>query len=113
AQTADGTATAGVDYTAVGPITLTFPAGTISETFTVPVLGDLLDEPNETFVVNLNAPSLGRIARAQGVATIRDDDIAILSVNTVAIVEGDIGSQEAVFTVRLSTPSTRVVTVVA
>ena len=44
AQTADGTATAGVDYTAVGPVTLTFPAGTISQTFTVPVLGDLLDE---------------------------------------------------------------------
>ena len=93
AQTADGTATAGVDYTAVGPVTLTFPAGTISQTFTVPVLGDLLDETDETFVVNLSAPSLGRIARSQGLATIRDDDTAILSVDNVAIVEGDTGQR--------------------
>ena len=112
AQTADGTATAGLDYSAVGPVTLTFPAGTISQAFTVPVLGDLLDETDETFSINLTGPSHGRTDRAQGLATIRDDDTAILSVDNVAFAEGDIGSEDAVFTVRLSTPSTRAVTVV-
>ena len=53
----DGTATAGSDYTAPGPIRLTFPPGTISQPLIVAVTGDLLDEPDETFLVNLTAVS--------------------------------------------------------
>src|SRR5690606_23063191 len=43
--TANGTATAGQDYTAVSG-TLTFNPGTTSQTIVVPVLGDTLDEAN-------------------------------------------------------------------
>ena len=52
--TADGTATAGSDYTAASG-TLTIPAGQTSGTITVLVNGDRLAEPNETFFVNLSA----------------------------------------------------------
>ncbi len=51
--TSDGTAIAGNDYVATSG-TLTLVAGLTSKTFTVPILGDLLDEPNETFRVTLS-----------------------------------------------------------
>ena len=51
--TADGTATAGVDYTATAG-TLTFATGSTSRLITVPVIGDTLDEADETFTVSLS-----------------------------------------------------------
>jgi reprolysin-like metallo-peptidase family M12B/Calx-beta domain-containing protein len=71
--TADGTATAGTDYTAATG-TLTFAPGVTSQNVTVSVISDLLDEANETFFVNLSAPTGGTIGDAQGVGTIVDDD---------------------------------------
>ncbi len=72
-QTADGTATAGTDYTA-GNGTLTFGTGDDSKTITVTVTGDDADEPNENFTVTLsNAPS-ATITDATGTGTITDDD---------------------------------------
>ena len=112
AQTANGTATAGSDYTATGPITLTFPPGTTSQTVSVPVLGDLVDEPNENFAVTLSTASNGSIVRAQGTGTILDDDTATLSIDDRTATEGDAGADDAVFTVRLSTPSSQQITVV-
>ena len=59
------------------PATLTFAAGqTTQQTFTVPVVGDLLDEANETFFVNLSSPGNATIADGQGIGTITDDDAA-------------------------------------
>ena len=75
-QTADGTATAGSDYTAAGPATVTFPPGTTAQTVSVSVIGDTLSEDNETFFVNLSSPTNATIARAQAVGTILDDDAA-------------------------------------
>jgi uncharacterized repeat protein (TIGR01451 family) len=54
--------------------TVTFPAALTNATFTVPVLGDTVYEPTETFFVNLSLPSNATIARAQAVGTIIDDD---------------------------------------
>ena len=51
--TSDGTATAGADYTALGLTTLTFAPGEISKTVTVTLLDDTLDEPDETFNLDL------------------------------------------------------------
>ena len=67
--TADGTATAGVDYqSATG--TVVFSAGEISKTVTVLVNSDAVDEPLETFFLNLSVPVNATVADAQGVATI-------------------------------------------
>ena len=52
--TADGTATAGSDYTATTG-TLTFAPGSTPRRSAVAILGDTLNEPNETFLVNLSS----------------------------------------------------------
>jgi subtilisin family serine protease/subtilisin-like proprotein convertase family protein/uncharacterized protein (DUF2141 family) len=73
--TADGTATAGEDYTATAG-TLTFDPGETAQTISVPVFGDTLDEFDETFSVNLIDPMGATIADSEGVGTILDDDAA-------------------------------------
>jgi hypothetical protein len=72
-DTANGTATAGSDYTATSGI-LTFAVGETTKTITVPILGDTTVEPDETFFVNLTNPSNATISDAQGFVTITNDD---------------------------------------
>ncbi|HWS99557.1 MAG TPA: Calx-beta domain-containing protein [Pyrinomonadaceae bacterium] len=75
--TANGTtnpAAAGTDYTAVALTTLTFLPGQTSKTVIVQAKGDLVKELNETFFVNLSAPTNATIADAQGLGTILNDD---------------------------------------
>ena len=109
--TADGTAVQPGDYTSASGM-LTFNPGVTSQTVTVPVKGDTLDEDNETFYVNLSSPSNATISDSQGVGTINDNDSApSLSINDVAVTEGDSGTVDAVFTVSLSAASGRTVTV--
>jgi hypothetical protein len=107
--TANGSAAAGSDYTASSG-SLSFPPGTTSLTLTVPVLGDLLDEPDETFLVNLSNPANATLADSQGQATILDDDpTPLLSIADATLPEGDSGSTNASFTVSLSSPSAQTV----
>ena len=47
AKTANGTASASSDYTAVLPVTLTFPPGTVLQIVTEPIIGDTASEPDE------------------------------------------------------------------
>lgn len=73
---ADGTATAGSDYSFT-PSTLTF-AGTNGETktFIVTVNGDTTVEPNETFTVSLNTVSNASISIIDtALGTINNDDV--------------------------------------
>ena len=73
--TADGSATAGEDYTETTG-RLTFAPRVTRQTITVPILDDEQEEGDETLTVNL---SLGgsqdaRIGQGTGVVTIRDDE---------------------------------------
>ena len=54
-ETADGTATAGEDYTAVSG-TLVFPPGETERTVPVTILDDAIDEGRETFFLRLSNP---------------------------------------------------------
>src|SRR5207302_9339151 len=74
-KTADGTAKAGLDYSATSG-TLTFSGLTSPATalVSVNVSGDLIDEPNENFFVNLSNPTVATITKSQGTATIVDND---------------------------------------
>ena len=112
--TANGTATAGSDYVAQTG-NLTFTAGQTSKTISVTVNGDTTVEPNETFVVNLTAPSGATLADAQGQGTITNDDTVVtlptLSINDVTVTEGNSGTTTATFTVTLSAASASTVTV--
>jgi alpha-tubulin suppressor-like RCC1 family protein len=72
--TANGTATAGSDYTAASGSGLIF-SGTLTTTFSVALTGDSNYETNETLLVNLSNPGdTNTIADAQGVGTILNDD---------------------------------------
>jgi hypothetical protein len=70
--TADGTALAGRDYTAVSG-TLTFPPGLTSQTVVVQTLDDGHADPTRAFTLNLSSPAGGVITTSQGVGTILDD----------------------------------------
>src|SRR4029453_11266535 len=109
--TSDGTATAPGDYQAVGG-TLTIPAGETSQTLTVQVNGDVLDEADETYAVVLSNPVNATVADGSGTGTIVDDDPPpSLSINDVAILEGNSGNNNASFIVTLSSASGQTVTV--
>ena len=110
--TADEIATTGNgDYEAASG-TLTIPAKTASGTITVVVNGDVRNESNETFLVNLSNPTNASIADAQGQGTITNDDaVPSLTINDVTVTEGNSGTTNAVFTVTLSAVSGQTVTV--
>lgn len=74
ASTADGSATTPGDYVARTNVPVTFAAGEQSKPFTVQVVGDLVNEPTETFLVNLSAATSASIADGQGVGTVTDDE---------------------------------------
>eukprot|EP01031_Cornospumella_fuschlensis_P018332 gene18332-22440_t len=73
--TANGTATAGSDYTAKTG-TVTFAPGETSKTIQVSVTGDTAVEANETFTVALSAPTGATIADGSALATLTNDDVA-------------------------------------
>jgi hypothetical protein len=71
--TADSTANAGSDYNATSG-TLTFAPGETVKSLTVQVNGDTTPEADETFLVNLSAPTASTIGDGQGQGTINNDD---------------------------------------
>jgi hypothetical protein len=73
---ANGTATAGSDYTATSG-TLTFAAADATKTVTVATIDDTTAESNETVLVNLSGATGGAtISDSQGTGTINDNDSA-------------------------------------
>ena len=109
--TAAGSATAGVDYTSAAG-TLTFLSGTTTRTVVVPMVGDVIDETNETFTVALLDATNASLADASGLGTISDDDARpSLRVSDVSVTEGSGSAVDATFTVTLSAASGLTVTV--
>ena len=108
-----GTATAGADFTA-STGTLTFAPGDTSETVTVPILHDTLDEPNETYFVTLSSPTNATVSDNTGAGTITDNDAppTVSIFDAPAVTEGNVASgPTASFPVRLSAASGRTITV--
>jgi hypothetical protein len=88
-----GHAIVGKDYVA-GSGTLAFPAGTTTQTFTVDVLGDTIDEgTGETFNVNLTAPvgdTTANLGSPTSAITITDDDATpTMTFDDLSTKEGD------------------------
>ena len=105
--TANGTATAGSDYTATTG-TLSFAPGVLTQTITVPITNDALFEGSETYTVDLSSATVATIADGSGTGTITDDETTpVVSIDSPSALEGD----PMVFTVSLSNPSTTPVTV--
>ena len=78
ATTAPGTATAFSDYNNLN-LNITIPAGTVTRTFNVTILGDANPESDETFFVNLSNVTGATLADTQALGTIIDDDTLRLS----------------------------------
>ena len=114
--TSDGTATAGLDYTATSA-TLTFEPGDTRQTLVVPVLDDGDVEGTETFTVTLSGARNATLPQPEATGTIRDDDgdetlppsgLPALAIYDVAVSEN---AGSAVFRVGLSGESDQAVTV--
>lgn len=103
--TSNGTATAGQDYTSTSD-TLTFANGVTSQTFSVPILGDTVDESDfESISLTLSNPagSGGLGSPSTSTLNINDDDPRpTVSIDDVQLVEGNSGMTGFVFTVTLT-----------
>jgi len=86
-DTANGSAKAGSDYTAVTGQTLSFAAGETSKTVQVAVIDDALAEGSETVFASLSNASTGSIATATASASITDNDTTTWSVSTATVSE--------------------------
>lgn len=104
----DAPGVGGTDYVPTAG-TLTFTPGQLTRPIVVQIVGDINDEANENFRVNLSAATNATIADAQGVGTITDDD-ATPGLSTVAVTVGE-SIATTTFTVTLSAASGRTVTV--
>ena len=76
-DTVDGTATAGSDYTATSG-TLSFADGETSMTITVPIIDDMIAEPDETFAVTLLSPGGGATLGTPTSATVTIVDVTTM-----------------------------------
>ena len=100
-STADGTATAGEDYTEVANGRLAFnPGGALSQTLSVDISDDQVDEENETLTVTLSEPvdaafSDG-VTTLTATVTITDDDTrgVTVSATELTVREGGTGTYE-------------------
>ena len=104
--TANNTATAGSDYTAIGATTLTFDPGQTSKTVSVTISGDVGYEPDEIFYIDLTNQTNALLSDAQGIGTITNDDAVptvTLSVDNASIAEN---AGVATVTAMLSATST-------
>ena len=72
-STVDGTALAGIDYTAAAG-TVVFGAGQTSATISVEVIGDVAIEGNEQFTIQLANVTNASISDASAIGTIIDND---------------------------------------
>ena len=110
-DTVNGTALAGQDYVAQANKTVRFAARSATATVTVPIVGDRIDESDETFLVRLSNPAGTAIVDGEAIGTIVDEDPPSLSVDDATRLEGDSGTRDLTFTVRLSRKWNRAVSV--
>ncbi|MCO4294078.1 Ig-like domain-containing protein, partial [Solitalea sp. MAHUQ-68] len=102
----NGTAEVNSDYNASNLLTgsLTFPTGgTLTQTVTVNIVDDTIDEDDETFLLTLSNANGAVISRVGGVCTIIDnDDPPLVSINNISQAEGNgAGAQPMTFTISL------------
>ncbi|MEO8359563.1 MAG: Calx-beta domain-containing protein [Vicinamibacteria bacterium] len=113
ASTMDGTAVAPADYTATTHMGTILP-DSLSDTFTVNIIDDTLDEPTENFSVMITAytnadPST--LTNSGNITDVPADPKPTISIADSSVVEGNSGTVNMVFTLTLSGPSGKTITV--
>ena len=105
--TSADSASAAEDFT-LSSGTLTIAAGQTTAEITVPLVDDLIDEPNESFTVELTGAELATIGAGVATGTIIDDDQRpVISIADATAIEGG----TLVFSLALSNPSSREISV--
>ena len=101
----------GVDYTLTDK-TIIVPQGQLQSSVTLTALSDNLDEVNETVSISVDAVLNGLLTDSQTYdVTILDADAPPeISIDNISVEEGDTGVQTADFTVSLSKPSGKTIT---
>lgn len=114
--TEDGSAMAPDDYIALAG-SVEIPAGEMSAAITVAVVGDTVEELDETLVVNLevSTPDV-TLSTSQVTGRIFNDDNestdpARLSITPAEVIEGDTGTASLIFNLALDKASTDTITV--
>jgi hypothetical protein len=102
--TANGSAVAGNDFLSAEG-TLTFLPTVTSLTIPVDIIGDRVVEPGEYFYLRLSDATNAFLDQATGTGSIVDDEPRVsIDYGPVRITEGNTGTTNALFTVRLSAP---------
>jgi len=110
-STLNGTAQSGSDYLPQAGV-IALPSGNTSVQITVPVLGDRIDEDNETFLLALTGAQGARVADGIGQATIIDEDpLPSLYVSDAQVTTTAAGTYQVTFSIALDTASGRQVNV--
>src|SRR6185503_7030512 len=95
--TANGTATAGSDYTATSGAS-SFAPGEVEKSVVVLVTGDTVDEAQETYFLDISNVQNATVSSSRGNGFIIDDDGPTISINDVSVTEGNTGTKAATFT---------------
>jgi ELWxxDGT repeat protein len=82
---------------------LTFAPGELEHTVAVPVVGDLADETDESFVLRLSSVAGASLAQPRAVAVVLDDDAPRIQVAGSSVIEGNAGFTDAAFGFTLTT----------
>ncbi len=101
-STANGTASAGPDYTARSG-TLTFGVGVLTASFQVPITNDGLDEANETVNLSLSNPSSGAVLGTRRTATLTvvdNDEGGALNFSAAAYERSEAGGSATIRVIR-------------
>jgi len=106
-NTADGSATQPSDYARINNANLVFTPSSSSQPITVSVVGDTINEPDETFTVNLTTiagPGPGatngyNVLDGSGLGTILNDDAPTITIGNVTQAEGNSGQTAFTFTI--------------
>ena len=108
--TADGTATAGSDYTATNGVS-SFAPGEVEKPIVVLVTGDTVDETQETFFLDISNVQNATVGSSRGNGFIIDDDGPTISINDISLTEGNTGLKTATFTLTLSGASVEAIAI--
>lgn len=103
----------GVDFTSHFSVQRAIEAGQTALTVNVPVIGDLMDEDTESFRLSLSSVINATPSSLEAIGSIVDDDdaptLSIDNNSSCSIVEGNGGISYCTFVLRLSAPTSRVV----
>ena len=106
--------TAGGDYITKKLTKLSFSAGQVQKTISVPILGDTSNESDEIFTVNLSSPVGSTLRDTYGTGTILNDDASTgvkLGIGDASIRASQVNTRTVNVPITLSTPQAANITV--